>query len=127
MKAIFVLQAVSKWTFTVTVLCHPPLALSSFELEFNIVDSVRRSAFASLLLRSNQLLPEDIVICLFSNLVYDDLFLIIRYLVDDVLRSAAAELELVERRDAFWIDRKPEIVAEPSASLLNQVMQWMFE
>lgn len=85
-----------------------PLTLTTFKLESNVVDRIRRPAFSSLFLFREQLFSESIIVILFASLVYDNFFQVIRYFVNDVFEASAAELELIEFRDAFWIDGKPE-------------------
>lgn len=80
-----------------------PLALSAFELELDVVDGVRWSIFAALLFLGNQLLSESVVVLFCASLIYHDFLLVIGDLVDDIFRTATAELELIESRHAFRV------------------------
>jgi hypothetical protein len=92
MKAILDLHQIR--TILATGQAISPFALTTLKLEFNIVDGVRRAVLARALLLGYQLLTEDIVIAVGADLVNDNLFLVVGDLVDDVLGTAAASLEL---------------------------------
>jgi len=79
-------------------------ALTTFELKFDIVDGIRRSILARLLLLGDELLSESVVVRLFADLVYHDFLLVIGDLVDNVFGSTTVELQLIESRDTVWVD-----------------------
>jgi hypothetical protein len=55
-------------------------------------------------LSCHELLPEGIPVTIFAGFLDNDLFVVVRQLVDDVL-DLLVELKLVELRDALLCDR----------------------
>lgn len=83
-----------------------PLTLTTFEFEFHIVDGIRRSVLARLLLLGDELFSECVIVGFGASFVYHDFLLVVGDLVDDVLGTAAAEFQLIESRDAVRVDRE---------------------
>ena len=92
----------------ITALPALPSSFTTLKFEFYIVDGIGWPVLASLLFLAYELLPEYIVVALCANFVHNNLFLIVRNLVDDVLWTATSQFQFIESADAVGVDRKTE-------------------